>query len=391
MVVRAARDTGHRSSVIPLNTPLRGTGHASTATYRVALRIIVAGLVLATSGCANVGYYFQSVAGQLDIWRRERPVDEVLKDPAAPSVLKEKLAKVQAIRDFASRELGLPDNGSYRRYADLGRPYVVWNVFAAPEFSTKPVQWCFLFAGCVGYRGYFAEADAKRLAAELAGTGKDVHIGGVPAYSTLGWFPDPVLNTFVHYPEAEIARIVFHELSHQVVYAGDDTMFNESFAVAVEREGMRRWLAQPGNEKLRAGYEQGRERHAQFVQLIAAYRGKVEALYARALPAPEMREGKAAILRGMQDDYQRIRAGWNGFAGYDAWFARPPNNAMLASVAIYTRYVPAFEALLEREGRDLPKFYAAVRALAALTREERVARLQALARESDGDHRFRHP
>jgi len=302
-----------------------------------------------------------------------------MRDPATSAALKEKLAKVQAIREFASHALALPDNASYRRYADLGRPYVVWNVFAALEFSVKPVQWCFLFAGCVGYRGYFAKAGADQLAAELAAGGSDVYVGGVPAYSTLGWFSDPVLSTFIHHPEAEIARIVFHELSHQVLYVGDDTMFNESFAVAVEREGMRRWLAQPGKETLRAGYERGRERREQFVQLIADYRAKLEALYATALGAPEMRERKAAILRELQAEYQRIKAGWDGFAGYDAWFAQQPNNAMLASVAIYTRYVPVFEALLEREAQDLPKFYAATKALAALPKDERTARLEAIA------------
>jgi len=361
----------------PLKSVIRA--RAQLIAYRRVSRLIVVGVVFLVSGCANVGYYIQAVTGQLDIWRRGRPVGDVLQDPAAPAALKEKLARVQAIREFASRELALPDNESYRRYADLGRRYVVWNVFAAPEFSVKPVEWCVLFAGCVGYRGYFAQADADRLAAELAGGGHDVYIGGVPAYSTLGWFRDPVLNTFIHYPEAEIARIVFHELSHQVLYVRDDTTFNESFAVAVELEGMRRWLAQPSNGKLRAGYERGRERREHFVRLVADHRAKLEALYASALAAPEMRERKAVLLRGMQADYRRIRAGWNGFAGFDTWFARPPNNATLASVAIYTRYVPAFEALLEREGRDLPRFYAAVKALAALPMEERAARLDALA------------
>lgn len=336
-------------------------------------------VVLFLGGCANLGFYLQSVAGQLEIWRRERPVDEVINDPAVPAELKEKLAKVQAIREFASGELGLPDNASYRRYADLGRPYVVWNVFATTEFSVKPLQWCFLFAGCVGYRGYFSKEDADQLAAALAAQGHDVFVGGVPAYSTLGWFADPVLNTFVHYPEAEIARLLFHELSHQVLYVGDDTMFNESFAVAVEREGMRRWLIQPGHEELRPGYEKRRARQAEFVRLIGDYRGRLETLYTSALPADEMRERKAAILRELEREYRRMKSEWNGFTGYDAWFSRPPNNAMLASVAIYTRYVPAFEALLEREARDLPRFFAAVRVLADLPKAERAARLEAIS------------
>jgi predicted aminopeptidase len=284
---RTSRFFSHASS-LTLSDPCSQTNASRLSPFpsRGARPLAAGLLVILLGGCANFSYYVQSVTGQLDIWRRERPVEDVVKDPATPAALKEKLARVQAIREFASHGLALPDNASYRRYADLGRPYVVWNVFAAPEFSVKPVQWCFLFAGCVGYRGCFSKAGADRLAAELAAAGNDAYVGGVPAYSTLGWFPDPVLSTFIHHPEAEIARIVFHELSHQVLYVGDDTMFNESFAVAVEREGMRRWLAQPGNEKLRAGYERGRERREQFVQLIADYRAQLEALYDSALPAP---------------------------------------------------------------------------------------------------------
>ena len=175
--------------------------------------VVAAAMLLALTGCAHVGYYLQSIGGQLDVWNRERAIDEVVADPATPGALREKLAAVQRIREFASRELGLPDNASFRRYADLGRPFVVWNVFAAPEFSTKPLQWCFPVAGCVGYRGYFAKADAEDFAAVLAAGGDDVYVGGVPAYSTLGWFADPVLNTFVRYPDPGIARLIFHELA----------------------------------------------------------------------------------------------------------------------------------------------------------------------------------
>ena len=335
-------------------------------------------LLLLLSGCSNLTYYWQSVNGQLDIWRRERPVEEVLKDPAVSAQLKGKLARVQEIRGFASAELGLPENRSYRSYADLGRQYVVWNVFAAPEFSMRPVQWCFLFAGCVGYRGYFAKADADALGAQLMAEGKDVYVGGVPAYSTLGWFADPVLNTFMHYPDLEIARLIFHELAHQVLYVKDDTVFNESFAVAVEAEGMRRWLVQKGDEKLSGEWARSRDRRAGFVSLIAGYRRVLEKLYESGLPEAEMRAKKVQVYAELDTDYRKLKEAWGGFAGFDPWFASKPNNAQLVSVGLYNQLVPAFEALLAREGHDLPKFYAAVKALAALPKEERRARLEAL-------------
>ena len=350
---------------------------------RLTLRLATIGLLVFVSGCANFGYYLQSVGGQLEVWRRERPIEEVIADAAAP--LKQKLARVLEIREFASRELGLPDNRSFRRYADLGRPFVTWNVFAAPEFSVRPVQWCFLFAGCVSYRGYFAQADADRYAAELAGQGHDVYVGGVPAYSTLGWFPDPVLNTFIHYPEAEIARLVFHELSHQLVYARDDTTFNESFAVTVEQEGVRRWLAHAGDAPGRVEYERNRRMRAEFVRLVGNYRERLDALYRTRLAPEAMRGRKREILDGLQADYRALQKGWDGYAGYDRWFAQSPNNAQLASVAIYTQRVPAFEALLQREGGDLPRFYAAVKELAALPKEERDRRLGALAPQVTGE------
>jgi predicted aminopeptidase len=334
-------------------------------------------MLLLASGCSNLGYYWQSVNGQLDIWRRERPVDEVMADPATTQALKERLARVAEIRDFASKELALPDNPSYRSYADLGRPYVVWNVFAAPEFSVQPVQWCLLFAGCVSYRGYFSKDAAERFAAGLEGD--DVYIGGVPAYSTLGYFDDPVLNTFIHYPSYEVARLLFHELAHQVAYAKGDSVFNESFAVAVEREGMRRWLAKNGDERLRAGFERAQRVRGEFIGMVERYRGRLAALYRTRIAPDAMREKKREILAGLEAEYRERRKEWGGYTGYDRWFANQPNNAQLASVAIYTRLVPQFEALLAREGGDLRRFYSAVKELAALPMDQRQERLRELA------------
>ena len=348
-------------------------------------RLVAAALLPLIGGCANVSYYWQSVSGQLDVWRRERPVEEVIADPAVAETLKHKLARALEIRAFASRELGLPDNPSYRRYADLERPYVVWNVLATPEFSVQPLQWCFPFAGCVSYRGYFAREAAERFSGKLVEKGYDVYVGGVPAYSTLGWFSDPVLNTFIHYPEAELARLIFHELAHQVLYVRDDTVFNESFAVSVEREGVRRWLARLGDEKQREAFERQQRVRAEFSGLIQDYRKRLDALYRSRLAPDAMRGRKHAILAALEAEYQTLKTGWDGFSGYDHWFEQKPNNAQVASVAIYTQLVPAFEALLKHEGGDLVRFYAAVKALAALPVVQRNEQLRALAPVTGAD------
>lgn len=347
------------------------------------LRIVVVAMLLVLAGCTHVPYYIQSVRGQLDVWQRERAIDEVIADPATPEALREKLAAVLRMREFASRELGLPDNASYRRYADLGRPYVVWNVFAAPEFSTQPVQWCFPVAGCVGYRGYFSRNQADEFAAQLSAEGRDVFVGGVPAYSTLGWFDDPALNTFIRYPDPGIARLIFHELAHQIVYVRDDSEFNESFAVAVEREGVSRWIALHGGPKDKQSYERMQQYRDGFVRLVAAYRERLEALYESGLGTEPMRERKKQLFAAMTREYQQLKTAWGGFKGYDPWFAQQPNNANLASVSMYTRKVAAFQALLAREGGDLPRFYAAVKALAQLDKRERDERLLKLAPDAD--------
>jgi len=341
-------------------------------------RLLLAALLPLLGGCATLGYYSQAVRGQIDLLRRATPIEQELARASVPDALKAKLRAALRIRAFASRELALPDNGSFRSYADLGRPYVLWNVFAAPEFSIEPVTSCFPIAGCVSYRGYFGEADAQAAAAARRERGYDVFVGGVPAYSTLGWFDDPVLSTFIHYPEAELARLMFHELAHQLVYVRDDSRFNESFAVTVERAGVERWLAQNGNDKNRASYARLRAIRRGFVALLVKYQAILAQYYRQDLPAEEMRLGKAQRFAQMEAEYRALKASWGGFAGYDRWFAGKPNNATLASVALYTELVPAFSALLAREGGDLPRFYAAVKELAKLPKDERDARLASL-------------
>jgi len=339
-------------------------------------KLITVGAALALAGCATSEYYSQAVAGHLEIMRAAKPIPQWIANPATSPALRKKLETVQAMRDFASRELALPDNGSYRTYAEIGRPYALWNVFVAPEFSVVPLQSCFPVAGCVSYRGYYAQADAQRYGAEARGHGDDVYIGGVPAYSTLGWFDDPVLSTFIRYPDGELARLLFHELAHQVVYVQDDTVFNESFAVTVEREGVRRWLAKHGTPADREAYETLQRRKREFVALVLRNRERLAALYREPLSDADKRAAKARVIAGMEEEYRALKASWRGFAGYDRFFAQKVGNAHFASIAAYTQLVPAFESLLAREGNDLPRFYAAVKALAALPKTERNARLK---------------
>jgi predicted aminopeptidase len=342
--------------------------------HRAVRRMIVVGLTLALAGCSAAEFYWQGVSGQFDLLSRARPIPEVVRD-MPDGTLKTKLAQVQALRAFATRELGLPENGSYTRYADVGRPYVVWNVFAAPQFSLAARQWCFPVAGCVAYRGYFAEADARAEADRLAAEGYDVHVGGVPAYSTLGWFDDPVLSTFIRYRDAELARLVFHELAHQLVYVKDDTSFNESFAVAVEEAGLARWqLAQqgsPDSAQFAADVARIQRMRNDFRSMVRTTRDRLSKLYASDVSGNEKLARKAAIFADMRMEHERIKAESNGTVVFDRWFAGGANNAGIISAGLYADRVPQFAALLAEEHGDLPRFYDRVRALAAMPKIER--------------------
>ena len=331
------------------------------------------GLLLAgvLAGCSNIGYYVQSINGQFDLVQRARRIETVLADKGLPESLKEKLRQAVRIRRFASEELSLPDNPSYTEYADLERPFAVWNVFAAPELSLTPRQWCFPVVGCVYYRGYFSEADAENFASELAAQGDDVYVGGVPAYSTLGWFDDPLLNTVMHYPEEELAGLIFHELAHQVAYARDDTTFNESFATTVELEGVKRWLAAGGSADRAESYRQRKQRNQAVVALILRYRGVLETVYAADQSDQWKRRRKEEIITTMKNENRALVSGWPGYRGYRNWFAQPINNAQLASVAAYVELVTAFENLLARKNGDLASFYQAVKELASMDLESR--------------------
>ena len=345
--------------------------------------VLLAGVVLcASSGCSSAGYLAQSVEGHLAILNAARPVADWESDPAAPPKLRARLALSQQMRDFAVSELALPDNASYRRYADLKRDAAVWNVVAAPELSLKLENWCFPVVGCVGYRGYFDRKEAEAFAAQLRDKGLEVRVYGVPAYSTLGrlpgaYFADPLLSTFINYPEVELARLMFHELSHQVAFASGDTMFNESFATTVERFGSDRWMAEKASPEARAEYLAFDARRRDFRALTMRARDALDALYRSDASEDDKRAGKARVMQRMRDEYATLRDGpWQGYAGYDAWFASA-NNASLGVLAAYTELVPAFERILEQQGRDPARFYAEVRRMADLPKDERRAKLAA--------------
>jgi predicted aminopeptidase len=339
--------------------------------------VAVAGL----AGCGSVGYLAQSVGGHLSLMNAARPVQDWLDDPQTPAPLRERLQMASRMRDFSVQALHLPDNNSYRRYADLHRGAAVWNVVAAPALSLKLETTCFPVVGCVGYRGYFDRADADREAAALREKGFEVGVYGVPAYSTLGWTNwfggDPLLSTFIRYPEGELARMIFHELAHQVAYAKGDTMFNESFATSVEVIGGQRWLQQHASAAAREEYERYDGRRRDFRVLTRAYRDKLDALYKSELPDADKLARKAELMAQMRADYEKLKAErWGGYTGYDRWFAEA-NNASLGVLAAYDELVPNFQRLFEREGGDFERFYAEVQRLAKLPKDERRATLGA--------------
>jgi predicted aminopeptidase len=352
---------------------------------------LLAGLALA--GCAHtegaLGYYWQSVQGHARLLQAARPLDEWIANESTPAPLRARLQLAQRARHFAVQELGLPDNASYRSYADLGRSAAVWNVVAAPPYALELHRWCFPFTGCIGYRGYFQEADAQAEGARLAAQGLEVDVYGVPAYSTLGYLDwaggDPLLNTFIGWPEGEFVRLLFHELAHQVVYAQGDTLFNESFATAVERLGTERWLATQARPEVRQAFAASEERRQSFRALTRATRARLAEIYEQnKAPAHDSQALNAMKSGAMQDfraRYAVLRERWLAqgarVEGYDRWVAQA-NNASFAAQAAYDAWVPAFEALFAQQGQRWDAFYDAVRHLAALPQDERHARLRAL-------------
>ena len=343
----------------------------------VGLVAAVLGTVCVTSGCSSIDYLSQSASGHIHLLAAARPVKDAIADPTTPEALRKRLALTQRMREFAVTELKEPDNGSYRSYADLKRPAAVWNVVAAPELSLTLQTWCFPVVGCVGYRGYYDLAAADAAAAPLKAGGLEVDVYEVPAYSTLGWMNwiggDPLLNTFVQWPEGELSRLIFHELAHQVAYAPGDTTFNESFATAVEHIGSQRWLEANASAEVREKQALTEARRLDFHVLVRAWRAKLDAMYRSDLPDADKRVQKAALYAGMRADYEAMkRDKWGGYTGYDRWFAKA-NNATMGTQGAYDDEVGAFERLFAAQGSDFDRFYAEVRRMAALSRPERDA------------------
>ncbi|KAB0568356.1 aminopeptidase [Pseudomonas palleroniana] len=333
-------------------------------------------LVVLLSGCSSVSYYSQLASGQWQLLRAREPVSEVIADPSRPQVLRDHLKQAQKARAFASEHLHLPDNRSYRLYADIGRPYVVWNVFATPEFSLSPETHCFPIAGCVAYRGYYNQSAARGEAASLRQRGMDVSIGGVEAYSTLGWFDDPIMSSMMNWGDERLATLIFHELAHQRFYVKDDTEFNESYANFVEQEGTRQWRAARGLAPLGDAALLQRD---QFIRLILDTRKRLEKLYAQPLAADVMRQAKAAEFERLRSEYRRMRdSQWGGDKRYDGWINQPMNNARLLPFGLYDQWVPAFAALFRQQGGDWVKFFAAVEKLGGLPVAQRKAALKQL-------------
>jgi predicted aminopeptidase len=326
------------------------------------------------AGCGTL-YVAQAARGQLQILNARKPIARVIADPAVDAALRRRLEEVRVAREFAWRDLGLPNNKSYTSYADLKREFVTWTVVATPEFSVEPREWCFPIVGCVSYRGYFREASAARFAAKLQAEGLDAMVGGVPAYSTLGKFNDPILNTMMSYGDDELASIIFHELSHQVIYLPGDTPFNEAFATAVEQEGLARWLKFRGREHELGRFLKRRARQAESLALIGRFRRELVQLYQAPIPAVEMRARKRETFARLVAELRALADRYGTESSLAAELDGQPNNARLASLATYHECVPGFRRLLVEHDNDLPRFYAAVRAMARLSREERRQRL----------------
>ena len=328
-------------------------------------------IALPLAGCSNLGYYTQAVIGHLEILSQQDSIADLLQRPETPHDLKHTLSRVLQIRAFAVQELGLPENGSYTSYTDIERPYVVWNIVATPELSLAPKTWCFLVAGCVSYRGYFSHDKAASFAQTLRRQGYDVAVNGVRAYSTLGWFDDPILNTVIHYPDAELAGLIFHELSHQMIYVSDDSVFNESFATVIEEEGTRRWLEHTGHHDAITPHRTNKARQRAFIDLVMQYKHRLAEVFGTEQSDDWKRSQKRALLGRFATDYQALKREWGGDATYDAWMNRDLNNAHFASVGTYYHYVPAFQALLASHNHDLSSFYEAVNAIAQQPKAER--------------------
>lgn len=336
--------------------------------------MVCAALVLLLGGC-SIGHYTHLLRGHLDLMSRREPITALLADPGIPESLRQGLQEAQAARTFAIATLRLPDNGSYTQYADLGRPFAQWSVMATPELSLEPRQWCYLLVGCFAYAGYFREVRARSEADALAEQGYDTHVGGITAYSTLGWFDDPVLNTMLAGSPERLAGLIFHELAHQRLHLSGDTAFNESFATFVEQQGLREYLrGQPGRLQ---SWQESAARRRQLAALMLDTRARLEVIYAGVDDNASKRRAKAAEFERLRAGYAEMRERW-GAGPFDGWFEAPLNNARLLPFALYDRWVPAFNALFAQAGNDWEEFYRRADSMTEMAPAGRQALLESL-------------
>lgn len=327
-------------------------------------KLLLLFLFTSLSGCETLGYYRQAISGHLSLLNQSKAVSHYLASTTTPAPLKAQLKKVVALRSFAEKELLLPVKKQYSRYVSLDRKYVVWNVFAAPEFSLEPKIWCYPIAGCASYRGYFAEKNAQKFAQKLATQGFDVYVAGIDAYSTLGWFKDPILSSFIDRSDVDLANLIFHELAHQRLYIKNDTVFNESFATVVAQEGVKRWLQQENNPSAYQSFLDDQKKQQDFINLVIRYQQKLVTLYHSTLKDSEKRTQKAALITQLKSQHQELKMNWGGYSDYDPWFHQAINNAQLSTVSTYFDLVPELSALLVQQNNNLANFYQAARILA---------------------------
>ena len=328
------------------------------------------------SGCESWKFYSQASLGQIDILSRSEDITRLLAGQQTPKLIRLKLEKILEIRAFASEKLNLPVGDNFSEYVSIDGRHVLWNVYASPRYSLSPLSWCFPFAGCVTYRGYFDEIDARQYARGLEEKGFDTYVGGVRAYSTLGWFDDVVLSTVLQQSEEELAALIFHELAHQVVYIPGDTQFNEGFATTVEQEGLQLWLAEKNSASssvILSRAKEAAERRTDFVSLILETREILREVYESGMEKEKMEERKRIIQKELRIKYQSMKEGWGGYSGYDNWFSDGLNNAQISTVASYNNFVPGFKSIFIQENGEFLNFYERIDELSKNSKADRDA------------------
>lgn len=335
--------------------------------YRTIILFLLSAFI---SGCSTVNYYAQSIQGQFEVIQKRQNIKPLLSSNKLSNSLRNRLETVLELRKFSTDQLGLPNNNSYLSYADLERNYVIWNIFATEEFSLSPIKWCYLIVGCLGYRGYFSETEAKQHAMKLKEQGHDIYLGGVSAYSTLGWFDDPVLSTMLRWSDVQLATVMFHELAHQQLYIKNDTEFNESYAEAVATIGVTKWLEQSTDYKLLSEYIQAQSQEKQFISLVMKYKTVLGELYRSETDKKQMLLQKAMVFKQMEDEYKILSRHWKKDR-YAHWFSADLNNAKLAAVVTYQQYTSSFIKVFNKLGRDLERFYSLIKSLSKCKQVER--------------------